>query len=335
MSRKIRIENKNDYNKAGPTDLIRMLEAPQCNAQYVPRGIIDTFIFAVTDNQRIHLSGGSGTGKSSFLEAFLLCPENFQFACQALGFDPRPLVVHPIHMPTFESASEVFSRRALSNGTIYDEPSSVCRALIAADEDSESYHLIWLRELGRVHSSSVQCGLLDLISKTTVILPDGRHIDGTSLSIAADSNYQAQGNDASIYNLVDLDSALARRLSVNIHFDYLPPEQEVQVLENLLAEEGQEVDRELVANVVKLGQAIRDHQSEGTLHSVSPPSISGFLTFLRMSLRLPHFSPQQVARVTLLGNASDEDANYVDAVLGGVFALQTESEEATLAEGVF
>ena len=85
--------------------------------------------------------------------------------------------------------------------------------------------------MGRVHSSSVQGGLLNLMSKYDILLPDGRRLDGSKVAWVADSNYQAEGD--STHTLVTLDDALKRRFTINLTLDYLDLLQEVQVLQHI------------------------------------------------------------------------------------------------------
>ncbi len=66
---------------------------------------------------------------------------------------------------------------------------------------------------------------------------------------------------------------------------------------------------ELIEKVVILGNKIRKQRQEGNLQSITPPTIYGYLAFLRMAQALPHLELRQVAMVTLLGNASLEDRN--------------------------
>ena len=99
---------------------------------------------------------------------------------------------------------------------------------------------------------------------------------------------------------------------------------------------GENMTEELVVRVVRLGNAIRGQRSEGNLQSVPPPTIYGYLAFLRMALSLPHLSLQQVAMATLLGNASEEDRKQAAGVFNEVFGLQTsEEDETTLGVNLF
>ena len=64
----------------------------------------------------------------------------------------------------------------------------------AAQANGCFYPLVWLREMGRVHSSSVQGELVNPMSKYDILLPDGRRLDGSKVDWVADSNYQADGD---------------------------------------------------------------------------------------------------------------------------------------------
>ena len=91
--------------------------------------------------------------------------------------------------------------------------------------------------------------------------------------------------------------------------------------------QAQTVDVELINQVVKLGQLIRRHRAEGRLLSVPPPTIYGYQAFLRMAKALPHLAPDQIALVTMLGHASEEDRAMVPGLLHQVFGLQQSEDE--------
>jgi len=84
---------------------------------------------------------------------------------------------------------------------------------------------------------------------------------------------------------------------------------------------------DLIVSVVRLGQVIRRHRAEGNLMSVPPPTVYGYMAFLRMTQAMPHLDPLQIAQSTLLGNASGEDRKHVASVFGEVFGLQRSDEE--------
>lgn len=330
-----RIDDARDYQKAGPSDLIRLLPVPGSNPLFLPKAQIEILVYGIVSHEIVHLSGPTGSAKTALIEALHLVPENFRAVCAALGHPDRPLRVYPIEMATYEAPGELYVRRALRAGSTFDEESGLVRALTeAAGLDGSHYPLIWLREIGRVHSASVQGGLLDLVTQGDITLPGGSRLDARGIAWVADSNYQAESE--ATHTLVTLDDALKRRFTINLTLDYLSAEQETQVLEHLAGGSLQKADRELVLHTVRLGQSIRRLKLEGNLQSVPPPTIYGYLAFQRLARALPHLSLQQIALSTLLGNASPEDQKPISGVLNEVFGFQREqSEDPIKAGGLF
>jgi len=334
-----RVNKRKEYRKAGPTDLVELLAVPGNHPLFLLKCDLEKLIYGIVHYEFIHLSGPTGTAKSSLLEALYLVPENFQALCAALGFPALPLRLYPIEMAIYETPGELYQRRSLNNGTTFDEKSKLVGALEnAARSKGKHYPLIWLREMGRVHSSSVQGGLLNLMTKGDILLPTGSRVNGQGISWVADSNYQAE--DDSTHTLVTFDDALKRRFSINLTLDYLSAEQEVQVLQHILIHEKamktKRLDDSLIQRVVQLGNVIRRHRSEGNLQSVPPPTIWGYMAFLRMAKFLPHLTLQQIAMATLLGNASLDDRKQVSSVFNEVFGLQSiDADDPTLVVNLF
>jgi hypothetical protein len=236
-----RVYRPDEYRLAGPYDLIELHPVPGQNPLFLFKWVLEVLAYAIAGHELIHVSGPSGSAKSSLLEAFHLAPENFLIVCASLGLKPLPIKLYPIEMAIFEAPGELYQRRALKEGTTFDEPSLLVRSLEdAAEARGRFYPLIWLREMGRVHSSSVQGGLLNLMSKYDIVLPDGRRLDGSKIAWVADSNYQAEGE--STHTLVTLDDALKRRFTINLTMDYLDLPQEIQVLQHILQEAPDEED---------------------------------------------------------------------------------------------
>ncbi len=230
-----RVSQAAEFRKAGPYDLIELQPVPGQNALFLPKWLLEVLADAIVHCEIIHLSGPTGSAKSSIIEALHLVPENFQRLCESLGLQPLPIKLYPIEMATFEAPGELYQRRSLRDGTTFDEPSRLVQALEDASQAHGQYYpLVWLREMGRVHSASVQGGLLNLMSKYDILVPDGRRLKGSKISWVADSNYQAEGD--STHTLVTLDDALKRRFTINLTLDYLDPYQEIQVLRNILGE---------------------------------------------------------------------------------------------------
>ncbi|MBN2202421.1 hypothetical protein JW777_10735 [bacterium] len=327
------VSKEKEYRKAGAEDLIELLPAPGGNPLFILKWILESLVYGVASREFIHLSGPTGSAKTSLIEALHRVPDNFGQVCDRLGLPARPLKVYPVEMAVYETPGELYQRRSLKGGTTYDEMSRLVESLKDAEASSGSaYPLIWLREMGRVHSSSVQGGLLDLMTKGQILLPDGATVQGGSIGWISDSNYQAENE--STHTLVTLDDALKRRFSMNVTLDYLPADLEVLVLQHLVRQAGvPEIKRDLLIKVVAMGQEIRKHRVEGRLQSVPPPSIYGYLAFLRMAGCMPHMSMQQIAQTTLMGNASLEDRKLNNSVFNQVFGLKLEEDETTTIQG--
>ena len=117
--------------------------------------------------------------------------------------------------------------------------------------------------------------------------------------------------------------------------DYLSAVQEVHVLRHLFSDQcqgGGGLD-DMIYKVVQLGQMLRRSKTEGRLSSVAPPTIYGYLAFLRMAVAMPQLSPVEVAKSTLLGNAANEDRKQITAVLAQVFGMRRHEEEDPVIGG--
>ena len=192
---------------AGPTDLIQLLPVPGRNSLFLPKWRIETFFHGILNHEYVHLSGPTGSAKSSFIEAMFLVPDNFHSIGRALHLNEKPLTLFPIEMVIFDTPSELWQRRALDKGTTFDEKSPLVEALIKAQKIKKDHYVaIWLREIGRVHSASIQGGLMNLMTRGEIILPDGHRIDGSEIAWIADSNYQAESD--STHTLVTFDDDL-------------------------------------------------------------------------------------------------------------------------------
>ena len=320
------VGNQAELQQSGPNDLLELFPAPGANPLFLKRNFLDVLVYGLACHEFIHLSGPTGSAKSSVLEALAMA-ENYLPLC-AINNLPVKLAVRilPVEMATFESPAELYQRRALRDGSTFDEPSSLVLALRQAEElKGEAQPVIWLREMGRVHSPSVQGGLLNLMCKSDIILPGGDHIDGRGISWVADSNYQADGD--ATHTLVTLDDALKRRFSINLTQDYLDGEQEEEVLHHLMGgEEARAEIIEMIPGVIRLGQEIRSQRLEGNLQSITPPTIYGYLSLLRLQQAMPCLSLQDAVNATMLGNASLEDSKQASTIFNRIFGLQSEMD---------
>ena len=79
--------------------------------------------------------------------------------------------------------------------------------------------------------------------------------------------------------------------------------------------------------IFQLGNLIRKYRREGKLQSVPPPTIYGYLSFLRLADAMPHMSFQQIAIATMLGNASMDDRKYVTGLFNEIFGVRSASDD--------
>ena len=120
-----RINKTDEYKKAGPTDLIELLPAPGGNCLFIMKWILEALVYGIVSHGMIHLSGPTGSAKSSLLEALCMVPDNFCPICQGIGYPGKQVKLYPIEMATYETPGELYQRRALKNGTTFDEISKL------------------------------------------------------------------------------------------------------------------------------------------------------------------------------------------------------------------
>jgi energy-coupling factor transporter ATP-binding protein EcfA2 len=321
------IDEPRRFKEAGANDLIGLLPVPGYNPICIEKWRLEVIFYALVRGEFMHIAGPTGSGKTSVLLALACVPRNFELLCRYYGYKVAPLFLHPVEMIVFDTPGELIQRRGLKNGTTFDEESSLITSLReAAAGTGAGYQAIWLRELGRVHSATIQGGLLDLMTHGDIMLPDGNTISGKDVGWVADSNYSCE--EDAVHVLAVFDDALKRRFTINLGLDYLSLEQEVQIL-HYLRESGDvpAVSDDLLIGVVQLGHAVRDSRLEGNLRSVTPPTIYGYMAFLRLIHCMPHLSLIQVAQATFLGNASNEDLETIPTVFSDVFGVQSEFED--------
>lgn len=337
MAKKVfNIKDPAEYKAAGYTDLIAMIPVEGSNQIFVYKIILEILCLGIARKHYIHLSGPTGSAKSSLIEALTKESENFYLLCRYMDIPPKPIYLYDIEMAIFETPAELYQRRSLLEGNTYDEPSILVNALKdAVSKNEKHYPLVFLKEMGRVHTSSVQGGLLNLMSHTDIVLPDKTVIPGGHVSYIADSNYQAI-EDAQ-HTLVTFDEALKRRFQINVLLDYLPPAEERNVLEYILLDRNTDetIDKSLIDKIVRLGDLVRQNRSEGSLLSVAPPTIYGYLSCYELAKSLPNAGLELVITNTLLGNASRDDMKIIDNIISTIFHTQRKNESYSVFEDVF
>ena len=327
------ISDKAAMARAGARDLVALHPLVGNPPIIKELGALEVIAGGIVDGELIHIHGETGTGKNAIIEAITCVPENWKALCEHLDVEALPLKVYPIEMAVFETISEIYYRRALREGQTYDEPSAIVLAMReAARLIGKAYPLIWLREIGRVPTASIQGGLLNLMTKGMARLSNDEMVSGMGIAWIADSNYHT--DDVATHVLVTQDDALNRRWTVNMAFDYMTPEQEIEILKFHMRQGYiPEVEDALVFKVVELGHAIRRHRSQGALSSLAPPSIYGFSAFLRAAHRHPRFSIQEVVENTLLGAASMKDREEARGLFSDVFGIRNTQTDASAAVG--
>jgi MoxR-like ATPase len=55
---------------AGPEDIVELLPAPGANPLFLSKNFLDILTYGIAHNEIIHISGPTGSAKSSVLEAF-------------------------------------------------------------------------------------------------------------------------------------------------------------------------------------------------------------------------------------------------------------------------
>lgn len=95
-------------------------------------------------------------------------------------------------------------------------------------------------------------------------------------------------------------------------------------------------ERDLIAKLVQLGHLIRGQRMEGNLQTVPPPTIRGYLCFLKMANRLEErMNYQQIAAVTLLGNACSEDQTIATGLFNEVFGVESKPDDKSSVSGIY
>ncbi len=320
------LSDPDEFALAASTDTLVLPERPGVPPMTVRKMILEVIFHGIVTGAFINIHGETGTGKSAILETFASDNGAWEALCNGMGVPYKPLKVFPIEMVLFETPGELYSHRAIANGATFDEESILVKALREAAQCASSHYcLIWLREMGRVHSAATQGGIINLLSDGPIRLPNGDLIDGTHIAWVADSNYNA--DETASYTLVELDSALARRATINIPFDYLPEEEEERITSYFM-DNGYlpKVEKEAVKNIIELGKTIREHRRQGKLLSMAPPTLQGYFAFVRMAHHLKHLPRQVVAGMTLLGSAGPADREELANICNSVFGIERQMD---------
>ncbi len=325
--RKFKISRKKDWHSAGPNDLIEILVPPGQHPLFYRKKNLHLLTLAIADRGCLHISGGSGTGKTSLLFALTKMPKNWSLLCKYHDLAPLPL--RPFHVAGFnyESPSELWYRRSIDQDGTYDEEQKLVdflRESIAKTD--EAYYLLHLMELGRTRSE-IQHAYVHLIEKNDLIDPlKGESMGVLNLAVVADSNYAAAHQFE--FLLAEQDTALFNRINESaIKIDHLSADEESAILKEIKCHLGaEEVPDALIEKITDLGNMIRTEQLEnGALSSVSPVSMRQYISFLKKAVRSP-LPPEELVDATLLALASDEDLETISELKARVFGAKSYTE---------
>ncbi len=317
------IRDKEEYRAAMPFDLIKLIPAVGNHSHYKYKYALDIMTFGICHQKSIHLSGPTGAGKSSLIEAITEEHENFRLLCEYSGIEYKPPLLYEIEMVKFDTPGECHERTMIKNRDTVDVPSAIIDALKDAQvTKKDHYPIVYFMEMGRVHSASIQGGLLNIVGKPHVKALDNQKIPTDNVCFIADSNYQAAGD--ATYTLVTFDEALKRRFDINLSIPHFPEENQVHIMHDLVYDTLDKTpDVELIKNIINLGQVIRQYKAEGNLVSVSEPNPKGYLTCYELIKNLPGIGVNLAVTNSMLGNAATEDLKLVDTSIQTVFYTHT------------
>jgi hypothetical protein len=330
------IRDKEEYRAAMPFDMIKLIPAIGNHSHYKYKYALDIMTFGICHQKSIHLSGPTGAGKSSLIEAITEEPENFRLLCEYSGYEFKPPLLYEIEMVKFDTPGECHERTVIKNRDTVDVPSAIIEALLDAQKKrKDHYPIVYFMEMGRVHTASIQGGLLNIVGKPFVKALDNQKIPTGNVCFIADSNYQAAGD--ATYTLVTFDEALKRRFDINLSIPHFPEENQVHIMHDLVNETLDKTpDVELIKNIVRLGQMIRQYKAEGNLVSVTEPNPKGCLTCYEMIKALPGIGINLAITNSMLGNAASDDLKLVDTSIQTVFNTHTiTADKFSAIEDVF
>ncbi len=321
-----KIDDKNDWQEAGANDLIELIP-PAGHPLFYRKRDLHIICITIVNGGRLHISGASGSGKTSLIEALCAVPENWRWLCQHNDLEFKPLSMFHLAASNFESPNEVWYRRAINSKGTYDEIQKlIVFVTYAIKHIGKAYFSINLVEAGRM-KPVIQHSLVNLMTRGTIIDPlTGDAIGlGEGIAYIADSNYAAA--DQHDFLLVDLDTAFENRLNeTGIVLDHLSQEEEFLVLRRMRSSIGAEqVSDEIIEKITQLGSMIRDEQlCNGALTSISPVSMRQYRSFLQLAAK-SNLPPEDLVDITLFALANAEDRETANELKSYVFGIDRDA----------
>ena len=128
------IRDKDEYMAATPFDMIKMIPAKGNHSHYKYKYALDVVTFGICNKRSLHLSGPTGAGKSSMIEAITEVSENLELLCEYAGYEYKPPLLYEIEMVKFDTPGECHERTIIKNRETVDVPSEIIEALLDAVE---------------------------------------------------------------------------------------------------------------------------------------------------------------------------------------------------------
>jgi len=112
---------------------------------------------------------------------------------------------------------------------------------------------------------------------------------------------------------------------LTIVIDSMDEETETIVTQDMMNRMGLSPSPKLVQQIVQVGQKIRLRQGNYELTTLPVPNIKAYANFLRMMLTQPDASILDEFMHTMVGMASDDDAEKARHLASGVFKIRLSS----------
>ncbi len=318
-----KLNRKGAWQKAGPNDLVE-LQSPggAGHGLFYKKNVLHYLTLTIAEGGCLHLSGNSGSGKTSLIEAVANDPENWRHLCLHNGIEHKPLNLFRLAAYNFDSPNEVWHRRAINANGTYDEIQQLIVFIeYAIEHPDEGYFAVNIMEIGRMRPQ-IQNALVHLITRGDIINPlNGNSIGRASIAYIADSNYvAAEQHD---FLLAEKDTALFNRINeTGIEISHLGQEEEFTILKSIKSKIGcRELPDELLEKITYLGHLIRREQLEnGALTSINPVSMRQYMSFMKKAAR-SNMPPEELVEVTLFALASKEDRSTINELKSYVFGI--------------
>ncbi len=281
---------------------------------YVEKKRAQEVIYSILDRDVIHLSGGTGSGKTEGIEVIV---KNWAVVCRCLGIreSRSKCYLFPIILSNLQGPDELYRRRSINEQGTYDEIQPALETYKKAIELSQEKNqrvIIWFPEIGRT-LPSIQNGIIAFIQEK--IRDDHGNIlgNGSKITVIADSNYQAQDDHGNYVGLTPMDGALSGRFTSNIHWDYYSSRQEFDILCQVMGASNSETEF-IVKVLLDFAHKVRKKKLAGELASLPFPNFRHYFSFIR-KVENKRFELDQIFKLVFYGTANYEDQKSAGVLL--------------------